>query len=103
MARRTGSFEFSARLWRHPGADAWHFVTVPAGVGEQVADLTAGLRRGFGSVRVSVTVGATSWRTSIFPDSGSGSYLLPVKKAVRAAESLEPGDTVRCRLELVDL
>jgi hypothetical protein len=29
--------------------------------------------------------------------------MLPVKKAVRAAERLEAGDDVRARLELVDL
>jgi hypothetical protein len=46
-------------------------------------------------------VGATSWRTSIFPDSKTGTYLLPVKKAVRTAERLEPGGTIRARVEVV--
>lgn len=98
-----GSFEFDAALWLHPGADGWHFVTVPPEVSADIGDLTAGLRRGFGSVRVAATVGATSWRTSIFPDSRTGTFLLPMKKAVRAAEGLVAGDRVRARLELVDL
>ena len=42
------------------------------------------------------------WRTSIFP-AATDRYDLPVKKAVRSAEGLEPGDRVRVRLELVDL
>jgi len=54
-------------------------------------------------VRVDVTVGATSWRTSIFPDSKTGTYLLPVKKAVRLAEHLEAGGEVRAQLQVVDL
>ena len=62
-----------------------------------------GVRRGFGSVRVDVTVGATSWRTSIFPDSKTGTYLVPVKKAVRVAEHLEPGDEVWAQLQVADL
>ena len=53
-----------------------------------------GLRRGFGSVRVEATVGGSTWRTSVFPDTSSGSFVLPVKKPVRIAEGIEPGDTV---------
>jgi len=98
-----GTFEFTAPLWRYPGAEGWHFVSLPAEVSMEITDITAGTRRGFGSVRVAVTVGASSWRTSIFPDSKARAYLLPVKKAVRAAEHLEAGDEVRAQLQLADL
>ena len=98
-----GVFEFSAPLWLHPGADAWHFVSVPPEISDDIRDLTAGLRRGFGSVRVAVTVGSTSWRTSVFPDSREGTFMLPVKKEVRRAEALAVGDAVLARLEIVDL
>ena len=54
-------------------------------------------------MRVAVTVGATSWRTSLFPDSKTGAYLLPVKKAVRVAERLDVGDEVTAVLEITDL
>ena len=100
---RIGIFEFGAPLWRYPGADGWHFVSLPAEVSAEITDIAAGARRGFGSVRVDVTVGATSWRTSLFPDSKTGTYLLPVKKAVRLAEHLEAGGEVRAQLQVVDL
>jgi hypothetical protein len=96
------AFEFAAPLWRYPGEDGWYFVSLPLEISADINDITAGTRRGFGSVRVAVTVGATSWRTSVFPDSKTGAYLLPVKKAVRAAEGLEAGDDVRARVEIVD-
>lgn len=99
----TGTFDFTAPLWRHTGADAWHFVSLPAEVSEEIEDLTGGLRRGFGSVRVRASVGTTTWSTSVFPDSARGTYLLPVKKAVRLAEHLEEDDPVRIRLRLLDL
>lgn len=51
-------------------------------------------------MRVEARVGGTSWRTSVFPDTGRGTYLLPVKKAVRTAEDLEDGDLVRVVLRL---
>jgi hypothetical protein len=100
---RIGTFEFAAPLWQYPGAAGWHFVSLPAKISSDITDITTGSRRGFGSVRVGVTVGATSWRTSIFPDSKTGAYLLPVKKAVRVAEHLEAGDQVQARLHLADL
>jgi Domain of unknown function (DUF1905) len=83
---RIGTFEFAGPLWLYSGADGWHFVSLPPEISADITDMTAGTRRGFGSVRVAVTVGATSWRTSIFPDSKTGAYLLPVKRAVRMAE-----------------
>ena len=58
-----------------------------------------GPREGFGSVRVEARIGATTWRTSVFPDKRG--YVLPVKKAVRRAESLEVGDPARVTLELL--
>lgn len=98
-----GTFEFAAPLWRYPGDDGWHFVSLPFQISADIADLTAGIRRGFGSVRVAVAVGGTTWRTSIFPDGKTGTYVLPVKRAVRTAEQLEAGDDVRVRLEIAGL
>jgi len=100
---RIGTFEFAAPLWRYPGADGWHFVSLPPEISTDITDISTGIRRGFGSVRVAVTVGSTSWRTSIFPDSKTGTYLLPVKKAVRVAERLEVGDQIKAQLEIDDL
>lgn len=45
---------------------------------------------------------ATTWRTSVFPDSKAKAYLLPVKKAIRTAEDLGAEDRVRVILRLVD-
>jgi len=99
----TETFEFTAPLWRYPGAGGWHFVSLPPGIADEIADMTAGNRAGFGSVRVAVTVGTTSWRTSLFPDSKTGTYLLPVKEAVRDAENLETGDVVRAQVQIAGL
>ena len=101
--KRSGTFEFIAPLWLYPGDDsAWYFVSVPGELSDDIDALTAGHRRGFGSVRVTVTVGSTTWQTSIFPNSKSGMYMLPVKKAVRVAEDLAPDGDVAVRLELAD-
>jgi hypothetical protein len=94
-------FTFTSVLWRWPAQDAWRFVTLPQNVTETIR-LTSGPPRGFGSVRVAVTVGATAWRTSVFPDGASGCYVLPMKRAVRRAEDLEDGDLVTVTVHPLD-
>jgi hypothetical protein len=96
-------FRFRAELWIHTGEAAWRFVTLPTEVADEIDDLTAGTRRGFGSVRVNATIGSTTWDTSIFPDSTSESFVLPVKKQVRTSEGLADGDTIDVTLHLADL
>jgi hypothetical protein len=95
-------YRFQAELWVHSGEAGWHFVTLPTDVADEIDDLTAHTRRGFGSVRVVVTVGSTTWSTSIFPDTSAESYVLPVKKPVRTGEGLHEGDLIDVTLHLAD-
>ncbi len=92
-------FEFKGKLWRWQGdaPAAWHFITLPEDVGGQIK-FFIGKSKGFGSVRVKATVGDTSWKTSLFPDKKSGSYLLPVKLDVRKCERISDGDHVHVKL-----
>ncbi|TCC39665.1 DUF1905 domain-containing protein [Kribbella sindirgiensis] len=94
-------YRFTAPLWEHQGEGSWYFVTVPEDVSDEITDLTEGRRKGFGSVRVTVTIGATTWQTSVFPTK-TGTYVLPVKKPVRTAENLAEGTPVETRLTLTD-
>lgn len=92
-------YEFEAVVWRYSGQAAWHFVTVPA----QFADGLKALRgpaQAFGSIRVRAQTGETVWSTSLFPDSRSGSFLLPLKADVRRSENLAAGQTARFVLDL---
>ncbi|MEZ5251296.1 MAG: DUF1905 domain-containing protein [Ilumatobacteraceae bacterium] len=50
-----------------------------------------------------MTIGSSTWNTSLFPDSKSASYVLPVKKPVRTAEQIRAGDQVDVSIELVDV
>ena len=84
-------------LW--PGAQgAWHFAYVDKKQSELIRKRYAGPRRGFGAVRVRVKIGKTQWETSIFPDKRSGTYILPLKAAVRRAEGVEAVDTITLTL-----
>lgn len=93
-------FTCKAKVWLYPGQAAWHFLTLPKAQAKQIRSLFADQARGFGSLPVTVTLGGTTWRTSIFPDSKSGSYVLPLKAAVRKTEKVTAGETVTFRLEV---
>lgn len=97
--RVTPSYVFEAELWLYPGEAGWHFLTLPPDVADDIAELDAG-NKAFGSVKVTAEIGGQTWQTSLFPDAKAGSYLLPVKKAVRAKAGITAGDRVDVRLEL---
>jgi hypothetical protein len=96
---------FEGQLWSWDArrADSWVFVTLPDDESEEIRDVAGGVRRGFGSLRVRVTVGGTSWKTSIFPGSGGGAYVLPLKRPVRKAEGIDVGDVAKVTVELLDV
>jgi hypothetical protein len=97
--------DFDAELWVWNARrdDSWTFVSLPVEASEEIREVTDGPRRGFGAVRVRVTVGGSTWMTSIFPDSARGCYVLPVKRAIRKAEALDTGDVANVTVELVDV
>jgi hypothetical protein len=95
-------FEAELWIWDARRSDSWTFVSLPAEASEEIRDLAGGLRRGFGSLRVRVTVGGSTWTTSIFPDSARGCFVLPIKRAVRKAEALDAGDIATVTVELID-
>lgn len=94
------SWTFTAGLFRWQGDGAWFFVRVPEEVSDDIRDSLTGPPGGFGSVRVEVAIGASSWSTSVFPEKASGTYVLPVKKAVRTAEGIDDGDEVIVEIAL---
>ncbi|QYH35795.1 DUF1905 domain-containing protein [Salinibacterium sp. M195] len=95
------SFEFAAGLEPWESKPNVYFLQVPSDVGASVKEIPTP-PRGFGSIAVEVTIGTTTWNTSIFPISSEGdSFFLPVKMAVRRAEGLELGDVAEVTIQLV--
>jgi hypothetical protein len=96
------TYNFKAKLWLYKGGKAsWHFVTVPEEQSFQLKFLNEGFTGGWGSIPVQVTIGNTTWKTSIFPDKKSGTYFLPIKAEVRKKENLKIDDEIDVLLESV--
>lgn len=103
-----GSWTFTGPLWLWRGKAkdgtastmAWHFLTIDGAVADSIRAAAPGRSAAWGSVYVSVTIGTTSWQTSVFPSKDVAGYLLPIKAAVRKAERLSEGDTITVELTL---
>ena len=93
-------YKVRSKVVPYPGMDAWYFAYLDKKQAEIIRAKHGKAKRGFGSIRVAVTLGKTKWKTSIFPDKHSGSYVLPLKAAVRRAEGVDAGDTVTFTLDI---
>lgn len=93
--------EFSALLWEWSGKGSWCFITVPADI-SGIIRMSVPKRAGFGSVRVIVETQGQQWKTSLFPDTKSGCYLLPVKGDIRKRAAIAIGDDIRIGLSVAE-
>jgi hypothetical protein len=88
-------------IWLWQGKGAWHFVTIDKAIGDEIKAMFGYLKAGWGSLPVQLTLGESIWKTSIFPDSKGGVYLIPIKKIILKAEKLDVGDEVEIELEVM--
>lgn len=97
------TYTFKDKLWLYPTQKAaWHFVSVPKDISEDILFHFSHVQKGWGSYKVSVQIGETIWKTSIFPDRKSGTFLLPIKKSVRDAEKIQKSDSVSVAITVSD-
>ncbi len=100
-----GPWRVQGTVWLWQGSDgapakgSWFFLTID---GEAALAIRAHASNAaaWGSVYVEATIGATTWRTSLFPSKAAGGWLLPLKAAVRKAEKIIEGSAVEVLLAL---
>ena len=81
----------------------WYFVQVPAENTEEIKFFSSNLqtkKRGFGAVKVNVSIGDIQWQTSIFPSFESKQYLLFLKADIRKRAKILEGNTVKINLTI---
>ncbi|TQL02631.1 DUF1905 domain-containing protein [Cellulomonas sp. SLBN-39] len=76
--------------WRGPAP--FHFVVLPEPEAERLRAVAADVTYGWGCIPATVTLGSTTFTTSIFPKDGG--FRVPLKVAARRAEDVELGDDV---------
>ena len=95
------TYAFESTVWKVADPGSWFFTTLPFDLSDEIEERHRERAGGFGSLKVRVRVGATSWTTSLFPSKQAEAYGLPVKKAVREAEGLDDGSPVSVELEVL--
>lgn len=85
-------------IWEWRGPAPFHFVTVPAPQSEDIRADASALSYGWGMIPVTVTIGQTTWTTSLWPKDGG--YVIPLKDRVRAAEGLALDDVVTVQISI---
>lgn len=84
--------------WRGP--TPYHFVVLPPPETERLRAVASRVTYGWGCIPATVTLGATTFTTSIFPKDGG--FRVPVKTAARRAEGVELGDDVALVVVVAD-
>lgn len=82
--------------WRGPAP--FYFVRVPDEDAVRIREVASMVTYGWGVIPATVSIGATSVTTSLFPKDGG--YLVPIKNAVRIPEKVEIGDIVSVVLDI---
>ena len=86
-------YTIQSPLWKWNGPSAWYFITIN-GMNAEIIKARKEPTPGFGQIKVSATIGKTTWQTSIFPNK-EGEYLIPIKAAIRKKENLSVADKYR--------
>ncbi len=93
-------YKIISKVWLYPGNAAWHFITIPKDISDDIKKSFGDRARGWGSIPVEVKLSSTTWKTSIFPDKKEGAYVLPLKAEVRKKENIHVGDHLNLLLEI---
>ncbi|MFM1905253.1 MAG: hypothetical protein RIT32_49 [Actinomycetota bacterium] len=91
-------FRISGPVFEWRGPAPFHFVKIPTDQSNLIKSEANLLSYGWGVIPIHGQVGRTNFTTSLIPKDGS--YLIPIKDAVRKSEQLELDDEVEISLNL---
>ncbi|BAP37651.1 DUF1905 domain-containing protein [Acinetobacter guillouiae] len=87
------SFQIESTVQQYLGVGGWHYALISKLQSEEIKKYIH-QKRSWGAVPITVTLGKSIWKTSIFPDKQSEGYLLPLKAEIRKKEKIYSGDHI---------
>ena len=94
-------YEFEGVVHRWQAKPAFFLVSIPQDYSDEIREISDGLTAGFGSLKVEAQIGSVIWRTSIFPESKTGLFDLPLKAEVRKKNDLAEGSIACVTIEVL--
>ena len=84
------TYTFSAEVWY----SEWTFVSLPQDTAEEIRAFFKDYEEGWGRLKTTAKIGHSEWKTAIWFDTKSQTYLLPIKAAIRKKENISLGQTI---------
>jgi hypothetical protein len=94
----TPQFRFEAEVIHWRGPSPYFFAPIPEQHGEEIKKVAKFATYGWGVIPVEATIDDFMFGTSLFPKDGS--YLLPLKDAVRRKCNLTAGDSISASIAI---
>ncbi|QKC84450.1 DUF1905 domain-containing protein [Mesorhizobium sp. NZP2077] len=94
----TIQFRFEAEVIHWRGPSPYFFMPIPESRGEEIKKVAKLATYGWGVIPVEATIDGFMFGTSLFPKQGS--YLLPLKDAVRRKCNLTAGDSISASITI---
>jgi len=91
-------FRFDAEIIHWRGPSPFFFAPAPADQVEALRQAARLATYGWGVVPVEAAIDGVTFRTSLFPKDGT--YLVPIKDAVRRETNVTAGDTISVELTI---
>ena len=89
-------FQATVIYWRGPAP--FFFARIPDEIGAEIGKVKKAASYGWGVIPVSATINEVSFQTSLFPKDGT--YLLPIKGAVRRKIGVTADDEVEVAMTI---
>ena len=93
-------YQFSSKLWRNSSEGGWYFITIPKEVSKEIRSNLKWQEEGWGRMKALAIIEDLTWNSSIWLDTKSDCYLLPVKSEIRKKLSLKEEDLVKMSIRV---
>jgi hypothetical protein len=90
------AFDAEIIIWRGPAP--FFYAALPPDAAAEIRSASKRVSYGWGVIPVEATVGGVTFTTSLFPRDGT--YLLPLKDAVRRPTGITAGDMIHVEMSV---
>lgn len=88
------TYTFSAEIWQYGAPGGWYFVSLPENLATEIRTHLKWQEEGWGRLKATAKIGASTWDTAIWFDTKKNTYILPLKAQIRQQEKLETGQKI---------
>ena len=90
-------YEFEAKAYNSSEEEVccWVLVSMPKELSKEIRGNFKFLEEGWGRMKVTVKVGNSEWKTSIWFDTKQDTYLLSLKSEIRKKENIVLGENIK--------